>query len=243
MSGGAIIGAAAIGAGSSYLSAKSQSKAASAAYSSADAASQLEYEVSMEQLNFAKEQYSDWEDIFGPVQQNLSDYYSNISADSVASQGIQSIEQEFTRSRQALDTALAKRGITNSGATAQSLTDLESTRMLGRADVQANAASEAAQQQANFMNLGYGQQAQLQNSISSAYSNQMSSLGNQASTQLGLAQNYSNNAAQAYSGIGSSIGSGISSYMTYSALNPTNTNQSWLTNNASVASGAIAYGN
>lgn len=231
MSGAAIIGAAAIGAGTSYMSAKSASSSADKAYASADAASQLQYETSMEQLNFAKDQYADWESIFGPVQQNLSDFYQSRSSDSIASQGIQAIETEFTRSRQQLDASLAKRGITNSGATAASLTQLESSRMLGRANVQANADSQLASEASNFMSLGYGQQAGLQNNISSAYSQQMANAGSQISTQNQLANQYSNQAAQAYSGIGSSVGSGISSYMTYNALNPAtkiNTSQTWL---------------
>lgn len=216
---GAIVGSAVLGAATSYSSAKSASKSADKAYSSADAASQLQYEASMEQLDFAKEQYAEWESVFGPIQQNLSDFYQSRSSDSIASQGIQAIEAEFTRSRQQLDASLAKRGITNSGATAASLTQLESSRMLGRANVQANADSQLASEASNFMNLGYGQQAGLQNNISNAYTQQMSNAGNQISTQNQLANQYSNQAAQAYSGIGSSVGSGISSYMTYNALN------------------------
>ena len=67
MSGAAIVGAAAIGAGTSYMSSKSASKSADKAYASADATSQLQYEASMEQLDFQKKQYEDWENIFGPI--------------------------------------------------------------------------------------------------------------------------------------------------------------------------------
>ena len=218
MSGGAIIGSAVLGAGSSYMSAKKQSKAADKALASADAASALEYEVSMQNLDFAKEQYSDWENIFGPIQQNLSDFYQSRSGDSLASQGIQAIEQEYTRSRTQLDANLAKRGITNSGATAAGLTQLESSRMLGRADVSANADAQAASEQANFLNLGFGQQAQLQNNISGAYTNQMNVLGQQSANQSNLANSYSSQAAQAYAGIGNSVGQGISTYMTANQL-------------------------
>ena len=224
MSGAAIIGAAAIGAGTSYMSAKSSSKSADKAYASADAASQLQYETSMEQLNFQKEQYADWENIFGPIQDNLSSYYKNLSADSVASLGIQNIEQSYIQSRQNLDTQLAKRGITNSGATAAGLTSLENTRMLGKAEVRSTAEQTVAQQQLGFLSAGLGLESGLQQGVSNAYSNQMNMYGQQATNQLNQAGQYTGQAAQAYSGIGSSIGSGINSYMTYNALNPsTNT--------------------
>ena len=232
MSGAAIIGAAAIGAGTSYMSAKSSSKSADKAYASADAASQLQYETSIEQLNFQKEQYADWENIFGPIQDNLSSYYKNLSADSVASLGIQNIEQSYVQSRQNLDTQLAKRGITNSGATAAGLTSLENTRMLGKAEVRSTAEQTVAQQQLGFLSAGLGLQSGLQQGVSNAYSNQANILGQQSTADTNSANNYSNQAAQAYSGIGSSVGTGISSYMQYNALNNastnTNTSQTWL---------------
>ena len=215
MSGAAIIGAAAIGAGTSMASAKSASKSSSAALASADAAAQLQYEVSMEQLDFQKQQYSNWEDIFGPIQQNLSNYYKNLSSDTIASSGLQNIEQQYVTSRQSLDQALAKRGITNSGATAAGLTQLETARMLGKAQVQTNAPMMAAQQQSNFLAGGLGQQSQLQQGISNTYSNQMNMFGQQSLNKQNMSNQYANQAAQAYSGIGSSIGTGISSYMNY----------------------------
>lgn len=219
MSGAAIIGAAAIGAGTSYMSSKSASKSADKAYASADATSQLQYEASMEQLDFQKKQYEDWENIFGPIQDNLSSYYKNMSPDSIASLGIQNIEQSYTQSRQNLDTQLAKRGITNSGATAAGLTQLESSRMLGKAEVRTNAPQQVAQQQLGFLSAGLGLQPSLQQGISGAMTNQMNMFGQQATNQQGMANQYSNQAAQAYSGIGSSIGQGVNSYMTYNALN------------------------
>lgn len=218
----AIIGAAAIGAGSSALSAKSASKASKAATSSADAAAQLQYEASSEQLAFSKQQYEDWQNIFGPIQDNLSSYYKNLSSDTVASLGIQNIEKEYARSSQLLDQSLAKRGIANSGATTQGITQLESARMLGRAEVQANAPMVAAQQKQGFLSIGLGVQQQATAGINSAYGNQISLLGQQATNATNQATNYSNQAAAGYAGIGSSVGQGINTYMTYNAYQSQN---------------------
>ena len=219
MSGAAVIGGvAAAGAVSSYSASKKADKQASAALKSADAASALQYEASMEQLAFNQQQYEDWQSIFGPVQQNLASYYNNLSPDTVASLGLQNIEQEYTRSTQLLDQALAKRGITNSGATEAGLTQLEQTRMLGRAQVRNDASNIVAQQQANFLSIGMGQQSTLQQGINNAYTNQMKVQGQAYANQMGLADQQSDLAYKAAAGVGSSISSGINTYMTGSAL-------------------------
>lgn len=226
MSGAAIVGAAAIGAGTSYMGAKSSSKSADKALASADASSALQYDISMQQLEFQQQQYSDWENIFGPIQENLSSYYKNLSSDSIASLGIQNIEQSYVQSRQNLDTQLAKRGISNSGAAAAGLTSLENTRMLGKAEARTNAPQQAAQQQLGFLSAGLGLQSGLQQGISNSYGNQMNILGQQSSNSLQQASQYTQQAAAGYAGIGSSVGQGINSYMTYNALNPSTSTSS-----------------
>ena len=218
MSGAAVVGAAAIGAGSSYMSSSKASKQADAARRSADNSAALQYEVSMEQLEFNKQQYDDWQSIFGPVQQNLASYYKNLSPDTVASLGLQNLEHEYTRSAQLLDQALAIRGITNSGATEAGLTQLEQTRMLGRAQVRNDASNIVAQQQANFLNIGMGQQSQLQQGINNAYTQQMNVHGQAYANQMSLASQQNDLAYKAASGVGSSISSGINTYMTGKAL-------------------------
>ena len=218
----AIIGSAVVGAAASASAAKSSSKAAKSATKSADAAAQLQYEASSEQLAFSKQQYDDWQSIYGPIQDNLSNYYKNLSSDTVASLGIQNIEKEYARSSQLLDQSLAKRGLSNSGATTQSITQLESARMLGRAEVQANAPMVSAQQQSAFLSAGLGAQSQALSGINSAFGNQINLLGQQAANSTSQANNYSNQAAAGYAGIGSSVGQGINTYMTYNAYQSQN---------------------
>ena len=232
----AIIGSAVLGAASSASAAKSSSKAAKSATASADAAAQLQYEASSEQLAFSKQQYDDWQNIYGPIQDNLSTYYKNLSSDTVASLGIQNIEKEYARSSQLLEQSLAKRGLSNSGATTQSITQLESARMLGRAEVQANAPMVSAQQQSAFLSAGLGIQSQALSGINSAFGNQINLLGQQASNATSQANNYSNQAAAGYAGIGSSVGQGINTYMTYNAYQSQNNLNNALANKVSTPS-------
>lgn len=220
MSGAAIIGSAAIGAGTSYVAGKSASKSSSKASDASAYSAELQYDTSMEQLDFAKQQYADWEGIFGPVQQNLSQYYQYLSPDTYAALGIQNIEKQYVQSRQNLDQELAKRGITNSGATVAGLTQLEQARMLGNAEVRTNAPQMAASAKQVFLNAGLGLQGNLQSGISNSYSNQMNVLGQQSSNSLQQSNLYANQAAQGYAGIGSSVGAGVNSYMLYNALSP-----------------------
>lgn len=213
----AIGGTAVIGAMSSSNSAKKASSSAAEAAAASKKAAKLQYKASMAQLDFAKQQYNEWQGIFGPIEQNLSSYYRNLSSDTFAALGIQNIEQEYTRSREQLDTAMAKRGITDSGATAAGLTELETGRMLGRAQARAQAPTQVANQQLGFLSVGLGQQAQLQNGINNAYSNQISTLGQQATNSMNQSNMYTQQAAQGYAGVGQSIGQGINTYMTANA--------------------------
>lgn len=217
MSGGAIAGAAVVGAGASIYSgkkaAKSADKASNRAASSADAQTALGYE----QLDFNKQQYDDWNAIFGDTQKTLASYYNTLSPEVFASTGLQNIEQEYTRSRTQLDATLAKRGISNSGVAADDFSTLEAARMMGRADVRNKAETQVRAEQMNFLAVGKGQQSQLQANISNSYGNLANSYGNQASTQYGMANNYTNQANQAYAGVGQAIGSGVNAYMMHNA--------------------------
>ena len=232
MSGGAIAGAAVIGAGASMYAgdqaAKSANKASDRAAASADAQTALGYE----QLDFNKQQYDDWNAIFGDTQKTLASYYNTLSPEFFASTGLQNIEQEYTRSRTQLDAALAKRGISNSGVAADDFSTLEAARMMGRADVRNKAETQVRAEQVNFLAVGKGQQSQLQANMNSAYGNLANSYGNQANTQYGLATNYTNQANQAYAGVGQSIGSGINAYMMYNATSGANASQTqWVNPN------------
>lgn len=217
MSGAAIAGAAVIGAGTSYMSAKSSSKSSAAATESAAKSAQMQNDASLAQLEFQKQQYADWENIFGPIQENLSSYYKSMKPDTLSAIGIQNLEQSYNQSKKALDTGLAQRGLTGSGQQAAALTQLETSRMLGKAEIRTNAPQQVAQQQLGFLSAGLGLQSNLQQGISGAYTNQMNALGNQATSALNQANIFGQQAAAGYSGIGSSIGSGISTYMTANA--------------------------
>ena len=229
MSGGAIAGAAVVGAGASIYSGKKAAKSADKASASASRSADAQTALGYEQLDFNKQQYDDWNAIFGDTQKTLASYYNTLSPEFFASTGLQNIEQEYTRSRTQLDANLAKRGISNSGVAADDFSTLEAARMMGRADVRNKAETQVRAEQANFLAVGKGQQSQLQANISNSYGNLANSYGNQASTQYGLAKDFTKQADQAYAGVGNSIGSGINAYMMHNATSGANASQTqWI---------------
>lgn len=216
---GAIIGSAVVGAATSYSSGKSASKAAKLQADASNKATEASLKASEEQLAFQKQQYADWEDIFGPIQDNLSSYYQTLSPDTYTSLGLQNLQKSYQTSRDSLDRSLAQRGLSNSGAAVQGLTDLSTQRMLGEANIRQSAPQAVESQKQNFLSIGLGLQPGLQSGIANAYGNIANTNMNAATNALNMQGKYSSQAASAYSGVGKSLGAGFNAYNTYNALN------------------------
>ncbi len=120
-------------------------------------------------LGFAQRQYDDWQQVFGPIQENLSEYYSNLSPDTFAAQGIQYAEEEFAKVDERLSQSLAQRGIQDSGISAS--LERESAYDLARtsATIRQAAPQAVAQQQLGFLSVGMGNNPDdnLQNTLNS----------------------------------------------------------------------------
>lgn len=214
-----IIGSAVVGA---YSSSKAGDAASDSAQQQRDAQKSgdlLAKEASDAQLAFQQQQYDDWQNVYGDIQANLSNYYGSMTPDSVTALGLQNIEASYSQSKLNLDRTLAQRGITNSGINAQAQTSLEISRMNAGAELRQAAPQMVAQQQMGFLGAGLGLESTLQQGISSAYSQQMNLGVSQANTAAQLEAGYSQQAASAQANIGATIGQGISTYATYNALN------------------------
>lgn len=205
---GAIIGASALGAASSYSSSKKASSAAAAATESSEASSAA-------QLAFTKEQYADWKNTFGGLSENLSDFYNNLTPAHYEASGVQNLKETYASATKNIDQALAQRGIASSGLQAQAMTDLASSEAKAEAEVRTQAPYAVAQQQMSFLSLGMNQGQNAVNNVTSSYGQQAQNFTNTANQQLAM----SNQAAQ---GVGSSLSSGINSYMTYNAMQDKN---------------------
>lgn len=142
----AAVGAAAVGSIYSANKASSSADKASKRASAADAAA----------LEFSKEQYQDWLDAFGDIQTNLSEYYNNLTPAFIETQGLQAIEEERQRAMEFINEDLARRGIESSGLAAEVTKEVTMSAARERAKVRAEAPINAAKEQLNFLQVGYG---------------------------------------------------------------------------------------
>jgi len=107
-------------------------------------------------LQFQKQQYQDWQDTFGPIQDNLSKYYQNISPDYFEATGLTNFMTERAAQVKQLDTTLAQRGLSNSGLAATMKRETAIDTAEQRAAIRTNATTQAAAAQSNFLQIGAG---------------------------------------------------------------------------------------
>ena len=110
-----------------------------------------------ESLDFAKKQYGDWKNIFGPIQDNLSSYYKNLTPGRVEAQGREAIELERNDWLTRIDETFQQRGLGDTALEASAIADVEKNAALQKAEVRATAPEKVAQQQLGFLTLGYNQ--------------------------------------------------------------------------------------
>ncbi len=145
-----VITAAVVVAGGTAYAADKASDAADKAASTAAASAGTE-------LDFAKAQYSDWQDTYGAIEDNLAQYYNSLSPEYYETQGLEAFEKEQQRSREQMETMFAQRGLTGSGLETRAFIDQDIAGAETRAGIRVNAPRAAAQEQSDFLRMGLGQ--------------------------------------------------------------------------------------
>lgn len=185
--------------GAAVVGAYASSQAASSAAESADAATAASAAASAAQLQFNKDQQARWDEVFGPTQDVLSEYYNNLDPNDVAATNVTAMQQAYQNTQQQLDKQLAQRGIGDSGLAASLSQNLMYQNEIGKAEARILAPQQVAQQQANFLGLGMGAEGALNSGMNSAFSNQINTASN--SYNAAMAQQ-----TQANASLSSSIG-------------------------------------
>lgn len=155
-----ITGAILFSAGSSLLSGYLGSQAADRATN-----------IQEQQLQFAQQQYQDWQDVFGDTQKNLASFYQGLSPESFSSAGIQNLEKAFGEQQTRLQQTLSQKGLSDSSIAGRAYTDLASNRALAEAQIRQQAPMQVAQAKQGFLGLGMGQQQQALGAIGQAQTN------------------------------------------------------------------------
>lgn len=152
------------------------------------------------QLSFDMERYDDWQNIFGGVQENLSNYYNSISPDYYVAAGLEAFEKEREAQMGKLNETLAQRGLSNSGLAATVATEDAISSAEARASIRREAPRQAREDQSRFLQIGMGQ---------NPGSSVSSTLGNIATNAQTQANQASQAAGQAMSSAISSTGRAI----------------------------------
>lgn len=182
-----------VGAVGGILGSNSANKAASAAEST--------------QLDFEKQQYEDWKAVYGPVQDNLGAYYSNLTPDYYETIGLENFQLERNAAIDQLNTYLARNGIEDSGVALQLRAGADLNAAAERAKIRREAPQQARQDQMNFLSIGMN-------------ANPAPSVSNTLGQQAAGARARANDAAasageatgKAVSAVGSLVQTGLSSY-------------------------------
>lgn len=151
-------------AGATVVSGAMSSKAAGdAADASSDAAAA--------QLAFEQQRYDDWQAVYGPIQDNLSNYYQNVTPEYYAAVGLETFEQQYQTSLKRMDETFAQRGIDPSSGLAASMeAQAELAAAETRAGIRRDSERQAAEDQSRFLQIGLGQNPA--SSVSGALSQQ-----------------------------------------------------------------------
>lgn len=177
-------------------------------------------ELATEKLHMFQEQQRVWENLFGSIQNNLSNYYKNLDAESLAAKNIQNLEMEYNRASKEVNQELARRGLVGSGADVSANTSLASNLATRRAEARTNAPAQVAQQQLGYLaGVGVPQQNSITAGLANSYDTLLqanSSLTNLYSQQAASAGQM---AANSMAGVGQSIMQGVQYGLFESALN------------------------
>ena len=189
---GSVIGAVVSVAGG-LLSSSSANKASSRAASATQA-----------QLDFEKQQYQDWQNVFGPIQDNLSQYYQSLTPDYYEAAGLEAFQKERDAQMTQLNESLAQRGLSTSGIQAA----VERTNAIDTAQTRANirreAPAKAAEEQSRFLQIGMG------SNPANSYSTALSQVAQQ---QTSYAQQQQQAAGQAIGSAIGTVGSALADYV------------------------------
>lgn len=184
-------------AGATIIGAGMQSRSASKATEAAE-------ESSAEQLAFQREQYADWQEIYGPLQENLAEYYSELTPEFYEAVGLQDYQQELQQSISSIRESIAQSGVGDRSGIEQSLVaQAELAGAEERAEIRRDAERVTQEDKTRFLQIGLGQ-------------NPASSLGQtlaqRSSTQQQIALQQQQAAGQATGQAVQAVGTALSGY-------------------------------
>jgi len=189
---------------SGYMGSRSADKASDAASDASDA-----------QLSFEYEKYDDWNETYGPLQENLASYYNNVTPEYYAAVGLEKFNEEFQTSLKRINENFAQRGIDPSSGIASSIKSQANLNAAEtRASIRRDAPRQATEDQSRFLQIGLGQNPG--SSISSSLAQRSSNLATGAN-------NAANAAGAAWASAIPAVGNAVTAFQNRPVTPPTTT--------------------
>ncbi len=95
-----------------------------------------------------------WTEIYGDLEQNLADYYTNLTPDILEATGLQDEAESFAKAKKHYTTLIAQRGLGGSGLEADFLAKQEIGSAERRAEIRATAEETVREKQRSFLQGG-----------------------------------------------------------------------------------------
>ena len=115
-------------------------------------------ELAFEEERWAEEQarYEEWKAIYGPIEENLGEFYSNLTPETYTAAGLEFNQVELDKANtQALET-FAQRGLSSSGLTASTEQQSSRTAAENKAKIRFEAPFKVAKEKSDFLSQGNG---------------------------------------------------------------------------------------
>jgi len=144
--------------------------------------------------NLSNAQMAEWQRLYGGVEQDLADFFNNLTPDIYEAQGLEAQQLEFQKAQENLSAFLAERGLGQSGVAIENQQDLELANAQMRAKIRREAPFKVAEVKQSFLQTGIGEKQQIQT--------------DQLNAARGEAKGWFQGATSAFTGLASGIASG-----------------------------------
>jgi len=143
--------------------------------------------IQEEQLAMAKEDRTRWNSIYGPIEENMGEFFANLTPDYFASQGLEAYQKDFQQNQEQLTEYYAANEI-DSGTEADLMTKSSLQASRDKAKIRADAPYQVQEMKQKFLSLGVTEKSGVNASIANASNSLSTTLSNQA----GIAANSAN---------------------------------------------------
>ena len=167
----AILGSAVIGGVGSMMGAD---KEADAAQSQMDQAGRFQ----AQQQAFNQQQLDDWENMFGGMEENVTDYYNNLDPEKFATAGKQNLAQQMSKQMTQFNESMSAQGLQTSGMRVQAEKEAAFTQAAGNAGIDLAAPEQVNQMKQGYLNSKEHRRTNAIGGINSSYGGQVA-LANQ----------------------------------------------------------------